>query len=165
MTGEHHPGRLVASLIACLIQGYIALYLFTTSIPGWYSGLKKPHFVPPDIIVFYSIILVFCLLGLTLYSLWNAGLSNHYVQAAVRSFILVLVLVFLWLVAFFFIQEVFFALVVMLMVIAVMLFTLVQILWSSVGSALFLVPCLILMLIFCYANLMIYFINPGLSVL
>jgi tryptophan-rich sensory protein len=164
MKSEHHTGRLIMSLVACLIPGYVALYLFTTSIPNWYSVLKKPDFVPPDLIVFYAIILVFCLLGLTLYTIWNAGLSNRDVRAALLLFMLFMVLYFLWFVAFFYSQAVFLALIVMVMVIATMICLLVQVLWSTVVSALFLVPCLIILLIFCYANFLMVLMNPGLPV-
>jgi tryptophan-rich sensory protein len=164
MKSEHHTGRLIASLVACLIPGYVALYLFTTSIAGWYSGLKKPAFIPPDIIVFYAIILVFSLLGLTLYTMWNADLSNREARAALRLFTLLVCLYFLWFVAFFLLQAAFFALIIIVMVVAVMLSTLVQVLWSTVVSALFLVPSLILVLIFCWANLQIVLMNPGLPV-
>jgi translocator protein len=164
MKSEHHTGRLITSLVACLIPGYVALYLFTSSIPKWYSGLKKPGLVPPDIIVFYAIIVVFCLLGLTLYTIWNAGLSNREVRAALRLFMLFMALYFLWFVAFFYFQAVFLALIILMMVVAVMLCMLVQVLWSAVVSALFLVPCLIIMLIFCYANLLIMLMNPGLPI-
>ncbi|MGB8220726.1 MAG: tryptophan-rich sensory protein [Methanoregula sp.] len=164
MKSEHHTGRLIMSLVACLIPGYVTLYLFTTSIPKWYSGLKKPGFVPPDFIVFYAIILIFCLLGLALYTIWNAGLSNREVRTALRLFILFMVLYFFWFVAFFYFQAVFFALIVMVMVIAVMICMIVQVLWSAVVSAVFLVPCLIMMLIFCFANLQIVLMNPGLPI-
>lgn len=162
MTSEHHTGRLIASLAVCLIPGYVALYLFTTSIPRWYAGLKKPGFVPPDIIVFYAIIIVFCLLGLTLYTIWNAGLTDHEVRTTLVILLFDLVLFFLWFVVFFYLQAVFLALVVMMMVIAATLCTLVQVLSTSVASALFMVPCLIVLLIFCYANLQIFLMNPEL---
>jgi len=162
MTSEHHTGRLIASLAACLIPGYVALYLFTTSIPRWYAGLKKPGFVPPDIIVFYAIIIVFCLLGLTLYTIWNAGLTDHEVRTALLFFLFDLVLFFLWFVVFFYLQAIFLAMVVMVMVIAATLCTLVKVLSTSVRAAFFMVPCLILLLIFCYANLQILSLNPDL---
>jgi len=160
MTNEKPAGRLIASLAICLIPGYVALYLFTTSIPRWYAGLKKPDFVPPDIIVFYAIIIVFCLLGLTLYIIWNAGLADHEVRTALILFMFGLILSLLWFVVFFYIHAVFFALIMMVMVIAVILCTLVQVLRSTVRAALFLVPCLILLLLFCYANLQILLMNP-----
>jgi tryptophan-rich sensory protein len=164
MKKDHYTGRLIASLVACLIPGYVALYLFTTSIPGWYSGLKKPDFVPSDDIVFYAIILIFCLLGLTLYTIWNAGLTHSEVRAAFLLFLFTLTLIVFWFISFFYLQAAFFALIVMLMAIAVMLCTLVQILRSAVNAAIFLVPCLIMMLIICYANLQIVLMNSGLPV-
>ncbi|ABS56601.1 TspO and MBR like protein [Methanoregula boonei 6A8] len=162
MKQDHHTGRLIISLIACLIPGYIALYLFTTSIPGWYSGLKKPGFLPSDLMVFYALILLFCLLGLSLYSIWCAGLDHNEVKAALRFFVFTLTLLMLWFASFFFLQAIFFAFVIMVMVIAMILCTLAQILRSAVTAAFFIVPCLILMIIIGYANLMIVELNAGL---
>jgi tryptophan-rich sensory protein len=164
MKKEHHYGRLIASLVACLIPGYAALYLFTTSIPGWFSGLKKPDFLPSDIIIFYAIILLFCLLGLSLYCIWNAGLSHSEVKASYRLFLVTLIFFVFWFVSFFYLQAAFFSLIIMLMVIAVMLCTLAQSLRSAVNAVFFIVPTLILMLIICYANLQIVLMNAGLPV-
>jgi translocator protein len=163
MTTQNSVGKLIASLVTCLIPGYVALYIFTLSIPRWYSGLKKPDLVPSDLIVFYAIILVFSLLGLTLYTIWNAGLAVHDVRTTLMVFLFSLILFLLWFVVFFYIQAVFFGLIMMVMVIAAILCTLVLVLRSTVSAAFFLIPCLILMLIFCYANLQILIINPGLS--
>jgi translocator protein len=162
MTNKNSAGKLIASLVTCLIPGYVALYIFTLSIPRWYSSLKKPDLVPSDIIVFYAIILMFSLLGLTLYFIWNAGLEDHEVRTAFMVFLFSLVLFLLWFVVFFYLQAVFFGLIMMVMVIAATLCTLVLVLRSTVSAAFFLIPCLILMLIFCYANLQILMLNPGL---
>ena len=164
MKNDHHTGRLIASLIACYIPGYVALYLFTTSIPGWYSGLKKPGFLPSDLIVFYGIILLFGLLGLSLYSLWNAGAGRSEVRVGIQFFLYTLTLLMLWFASFFFLKAPFFALVVMVMVIAMLLCTLAQILRSAVTAAFFIVPTLILLLITCYTNLLIVELNAGLPV-
>ena len=162
MKNDHHVGRLVSSLIACFIPGYVALYLFTYAIPGWYSGLKKPDFLPSDLMLFYGIILLFGLLGLSLYSLWNAGTNHSEVRAGIQFFIYTLTLLMLWFVSFFFLEAAFFALVVMVMVIAMLLCTLAQILRSAVTAAFFMVPTLILLLIICYTNLLIVELNAGL---
>lgn len=164
MANKYHIGRLIASLMACLIPGYIALYLFTTSIPDWYSTLEKPDFVPPDLITFYAIIALFSLLGLTLYTIWNADPSTHEVQLALLLFIFTLFLLVVWFAVFFWLQAVFLGLIVMIMVITGLLCTLAQALRCTVNATFFLVPCLILLLIIGYANLQIYFMNPDLPV-
>ena len=164
MAGNHHIGRLIASLLTCLVPGYFALYCFTTSIPGWYSTLNKPDFVPPDIIIFYAIIAVFCLLGLALYTVWTAGPSDHEIQTAMQFLIFTLVLLMVWFIVFFPFEAVFLGLVVMVMAVAALLCTLMQSLRCTVSSTFFLVPCLILLLIFCIANFQIYLMNPGIPV-
>jgi len=162
MKNDHHLGRLVVSLIACFIPGYVALYLFTSALSGWYSGLKKPGFLPSDLVLFYGIILLFGLLGLSLYCLWNAGTGRSEVRAGIQFFIYTLTLLMLWFVSFFFLEAAFFSLVVMVMVIAMLLCTLAQILRSAVTAAFFIVPVMILLLVICYANLLIVELNAGL---
>ena len=164
MKREHHYGKLIASLLACLIPGYGALYLFTTAIPGWFSSLKKPGFLPSDLMIFYGIILLFCLLGIALYFIWNAGLDHSEVQAAFQLFLFTLALLIFWFISFFYLQAVFFSFIVMIMVTAIMVCTLVQCLRSAVNSAFFIVPCLTLMVIICYANLQVVELNAGLPV-
>ena len=162
MKSGNHTVRLIASLVACLIPGYFALYLFTTSIPGWSSTLKKPDFLPSDLITFYGIILIFCLFGFSLYFIWNAGFNHAEVKNAFNLFLFTLTVFFLWFVAFFYMQSLFFAFVIMIMVNVVMFCTIIQILRSAVKPVFFLVPCFILMLIICYANLQIVLLNSGL---
>lgn len=164
MANDYHIGRLIASLVACLIPGYVALYLFTASIPDWYSTIEKPDFVPPDLITFYAIIAVFCLLGLTLYTIWNAGPANREVQTALVLFFFTLFLLMVWFAVFFWMQAVFLGLILMVMTVTGLLCTLAQALRCTVNATFFLVPCLILLLIICYANLQIYFMNPDLPV-
>jgi len=164
MPAEHHPGRLLASLLICLIPGYAGLYLFTTSIPGWYSGLVKPDILPPDNLFFYAIIAVFGLLGLALYTIWNAGFSNHEVQTAATLFFFTLILLVFWFWVFFSLHAVYLALVVMLLVVAAAICTIAQALMSSVGAVFFLVPCLILLVIACYANYLLVVLNPDLPI-
>jgi tryptophan-rich sensory protein len=162
MKSGNHAIKLIASLVACLIPGYVALYLFTTSIPGWYSTLKKPDFLPSDLIVFYGIILIFSLFGLSLYYIWIAGFKHAEVKAAFNLFLFTLAVFLFWFVAFFYMQALFFAFVIMVMVNVVMVCTIIQILRSAVKPVFFLVPSFILMLIICYANLQIVLLNSGL---
>ena len=164
MQSEHHIGKLLASLIICLIPGYAALYLFTTAIPGWYSGLVKPDFVPSDLIVFYAIIVLFCLLGMALYSIWNVGFSDHEVKTALLIFSFNLILLELWFWAFFSMHAVFVAFIGLIIVVAATICTLAEALMTSVRAVFFLVPCLILLLIACYANYLLIVLNPGLPI-
>jgi len=161
MKHEHHYGRLITSLIACLLPGYVALYLFTTSIPGWYSTLKKPDFVPSDLIVFYGIILLFCLFGISLYLIWSSGIHRPEAKAAFSLFVFTLTILELWFIAFFYLEAAFFAFVIIVMVNVLLFCTIAQTLRAAVKPVFFLVPCLILTLIACYVNLQIVMMNAG----
>ena len=50
----------------------------------------------------------------------------------------------------------------MLLVVAAAICTIAQALMSSVGTVFFLVPCLILLIIACYANYLLVVLNPNL---
>jgi len=127
MPAEHHPGRLLASLLICLIPGYAGLYLFTTSIPGWYSGLVKPDYPAPGQPV---LLCDHC-------RLWPAGTGTLYhlecrlfeprrCRTAATLFFFTLILLVLWFWVFFSLHAVYLALVVMLLVVAAAICTIAQ---------------------------------------
>jgi len=162
MKSDHHFGKLLSSLILCLIPGYAALYVYTESIPGWFSLLNKPGFLPSYTIIFYGIIVLFCLFGLALYAIWMKGVGNSDVSAAFWWFLFSISLLFLWFFIFFYLQVVFFALALIILIDAAVLCTCVLILRSSITPVFFLLPCFIALLIVSYINAQILFMNPDL---
>jgi tryptophan-rich sensory protein len=160
----HTVSDLITSLAVCLIAGYADLYFFTTSIPIWYDVLKKPDFVPPDLIVFYGIIVISFLLGFSLYAIRNAGLKHHEVQLSLYLFLFGLLLNVLWFFIFFGFRSLFFALILMVMLLTVLACTIYQTLRSAIVAVIFLVPYLIVMIVAAYANLLIYLLNPNLPI-
>jgi tryptophan-rich sensory protein len=92
--------RLIASLIICQLAGVIGSVFTTPAISGWYSSLEKPAFNPPNWIFAPVWILLYLLMGVTLYILWQ-NLPKGEAKIALVFFTIQLVLNVLWSVIFF----------------------------------------------------------------
>jgi tryptophan-rich sensory protein len=63
--------RLVISLIIPQLAGLIGSLFTTTNIPGWYAGLNKPWFVPPNWLFAPAWTTLFILMGIALFLAWE----------------------------------------------------------------------------------------------
>ena len=92
--------RLIASLIICQSAGFLGSIFTTPAIPGWYAGLEKPTFNPPNWIFSPVWIFLYLLMGVTLYLLWQ-NLPKIEAKTALAFFAVQLALNILWSVIFF----------------------------------------------------------------
>ena len=92
--------RLIASLIICQSAGFLGSIFTTPAIPGWYAGLEKPTFNPPNWIFSPVWIFLYLLMGVTLYLLWQ-NLPKIEAKTALVFFAVQLALNILWSVIFF----------------------------------------------------------------
>lgn len=93
--------RLVASLLICQAAGGIGALFTTPAISTWYSTLKKPPFQPPNWLFGPAWTVLFILMGIALFLVWNKGLPFSQVRMAVVMFAVQLGLNILWSVLFF----------------------------------------------------------------
>jgi tryptophan-rich sensory protein len=71
------------------------------SITTWYAGLNKPSFNPPNFIFGPVWTILYTLMGIALFIVWDKGLKNKKIGKAVKIFLLQLALNFLWSLVFF----------------------------------------------------------------
>lgn len=57
----------ISSLAICQMAGLIGSFYTAPAIPGWYAGLNKPSFNPPDWVFAPVWITLYLMMGLTLY--------------------------------------------------------------------------------------------------
>jgi tryptophan-rich sensory protein len=93
--------KLVASLGFCFIVAFAGSAVTMPSISAWYSELNKPFFNPPNWIFGPVWTILYILMGIALYLVWNRGLKDKKVGKAVMVFIIQLALNFLWSLFFF----------------------------------------------------------------
>lgn len=63
--------KLIISILICQGAGLIGSIFTAPAIPGWYAGLAKPGFTPPDWIFMPIWIMIFLLMGVSLYLVWE----------------------------------------------------------------------------------------------
>ncbi|MFH1956442.1 MAG: TspO/MBR family protein, partial [Patescibacteria group bacterium] len=63
--------RLIISLALPQLAGLIGSFFTTSAIPIWYASLIKPSFSPPNWIFGPMWILLYILMGISIYLIWN----------------------------------------------------------------------------------------------
>jgi translocator protein len=93
--------RLVASVALCELVGGLGSVFTIPSIATWYAGLAKPAFSPPNWLFGPVWTLLYLLMGVALYLVWERGVRKKGVPVAMGTFGVQLFLNFLWSVLFF----------------------------------------------------------------
>jgi tryptophan-rich sensory protein len=71
------------------------------SVNTWYADLSRPSFTPPDWTFGVVWPILYIMMGISAFMIWNKGFSNRQVKVALGLFILQLVLNGLWTPIFF----------------------------------------------------------------
>jgi len=93
--------KLIFSIFICLFAGFIGSYSTTPAIPTWFATLQKPSFAPPNWVFGPVWTSLYIMMGISLFLVWQKGLENKTVKAAIYLFAGQLVLNALWSVVFF----------------------------------------------------------------
>jgi translocator protein len=93
--------KLVLSILICESAGLIGSIFTNMSLHTWYIALNKPSFNPPNIIFPIVWNILFILMGISLYLIWDKESDNKQKNTAVIFFILQLIFNILWSAAFF----------------------------------------------------------------
>ncbi|MGZ6202907.1 MAG: TspO/MBR family protein, partial [Thermodesulfobacteriota bacterium] len=102
--------KLVASVVLCQIAGVLGSFFTTPAIPTWYKTLNKPFFTPPTWIFSPVWIILFILMGISLFFVWRRP-DHPQFKPAFIFFFMQLILNVLWSVAFFGLKSPFLGLV------------------------------------------------------
>lgn len=102
--------RLIISLATTLAVGFIAGFATAKSIGTWYATLTKPWFNPPNWLFAPVWTLLYILMGIALYLIWQLPASSAR-NTAMIIFFVQLALNFLWSFIFFNMHQVGWALV------------------------------------------------------
>ena len=103
--------RLILSLGICQAAGIVGSIYTLQSVKWWYPTLTKPQFNPPAWVFGPVWTILFILMGLSLYLVWNKGLKKKGVIDGIALFGVQLILNITWSYLFFGIRNPFLALV------------------------------------------------------
>ncbi|MFN4312963.1 MAG: TspO/MBR family protein [Chitinophagaceae bacterium] len=103
------PGTLVLCILLTVGTGALSGYLTGPEIDGWYAGLEKPSFNPPNYIFGPVWTTLYLLMGISLYLVVIR--SSAWKKMAIAAFVVQLVLNFFWSIIFFNLHDTGFALI------------------------------------------------------
>lgn len=116
--------KLIISILLCLIVGFLGSIFTSKSVSTWYSTLNKPSFNPPSWVFAPVWTILFILMGISFYLVWNSGNKN--INLAILFFIIQLVLNVLWSLFFFGMQSPLYALIDIVFLWIMILLTIIQ---------------------------------------
>lgn len=93
--------KLAVSLALCFLAGFVGSIFTTPSIATWYADLTKPSFNPPNWIFGPVWTILYIMMAISFYLVWQKGTKDKIVQTSLFAFILQLVLNVLWSIVFF----------------------------------------------------------------
>lgn len=114
---------LIVFILICQAAGMIGNAFTVDALASWYVYLKKPFFNPPGWLFGAVWAILYTLMGLAAYDIWQQGMENGRVKSALVILVLNLILNILWSVFFFTLKNPGLALgeIVILWAVAVML--------------------------------------------
>jgi translocator protein len=103
--------KFILSLLVPLAVGGFAGWLTSPEITGWYAGLNKPSFNPPNYLFGPVWTALYAMMGIAFFLVWKADADERLKKTAMVLFAVQLVLNFFWSLIFFNAHQVGWALV------------------------------------------------------
>jgi tryptophan-rich sensory protein len=150
---------IVVAIAVCELAGIIGSVFTTPSIPGWYAGIAKPSFNPPNGIFGPVWTLLYALMGLAAYLVYEKGFKRPEVKRALAVFAGQLLLNILWSIVFFGAHMILGAAVVIILLWAMIPATILLFHKISKAAAYLLTPYILWVSFAAVLNVSIYVLN------
>lgn len=150
---------IVVFIIVCELAGLIGSLFTTPSVPGWYAGLIKPAFNPPNWLFGPVWTTLYALMGLAAWLVYDKGVRRAEVKRALFVFVAQLILNVLWSIMFFGAHQILGAFVIIVALWILILGTILRFLKISKAAACLLVPYLLWVGFATVLNASLYILN------
>lgn len=150
--------KLLASIGICLLAGVVGSIFTVSAIPGWYAGLAKPSFAPPNWVFAPVWTTLYVLMGTSLFLVWRKGF-NKKTKSAISIFGIQLALNVLWSLAFFGLKSPIAGFVVIIALWAAIAATIIKFIKIEKPAGLLLTPYIVWVSIAALLNLSIVLLN------
>jgi tryptophan-rich sensory protein len=154
-----HVGKLIVSIIVCQLAGLIGGLWTKEAVRTWYQTIEKPGFTPPGWVFGPVWILLYLLMGIALYLVWQSAAAPTVKTIALAVFGVQLVLNALWSYFFFYSQNPragFIEIVILWIFIVLTIFLFYGI---HKGAAMIMLPYLLWVTFAAYLNYAIWMLN------
>jgi len=150
---------ILVFVLVCELAGIIGSFFTMPSIPGWYAGLAKPPFNPPTWVFAPVWTILYAMMGLSAYLVYEKGPRRKDVRMALAVFAGQLVLNALWSIVFFGAQQILGAAVLIVVLWAMILATIRLFSRISRAAAYLLVPYILWVSFATVLNISLYVLN------
>jgi benzodiazapine receptor len=151
--------KLIFSISICQLAGVMGSIFTSPSIPVWYANLQKPFFGPPNWIFAPVWILLFTLMGISLYLILIENFEDNVVKIGIVIFSFQLILNVSWSFLFFSLQNILFALIEIIILWFAILLTIYQFWKINKKSSYLLIPYLLWVTFAAILNFAIWRLN------
>jgi len=151
--------KLVAAIVVSELAGVVGSFFTAPSIPTWYVTLIKPEFAPPNWVFAPVWTILFLLMGMAAFLVWNKGWERKNVRIALGIFGSQLILNTLWSIIFFGQQNPGLALLEIVLLWLAILATIIAFYKISRPAAYLLVPYILWVSFASYLNYSIWVLN------
>jgi tryptophan-rich sensory protein len=151
--------KLIASIIICQSAGVFGSLFTFEAVPGWYITLEKPFFAPPNWIFAPVWIILYFLMGVSLYIVWEDELKSKIKNVFFVLFGIQLILNTLWSFLFFGLKSPLLGLVDILILDVLVVVTIFYAKRVSKFSAILLIPYMVWIIIASVLNYAILVLN------
>ena len=152
-------GKLVCSVSVCVATGFLGSFATMDSVNTWYADLSRPSFTPPDWAFGVVWPILYVMMGISAFMIWNKGLSSRQVKVALGLFILQLVLNGLWTPIFFGLHMIALALVEIVLLWVAILMTILSFWRISKSATFLLLPYIVWVSFAVVLNAALWFLN------
>lgn len=157
--GPKELSKLVLCIIICQAAGVIGSVFTSSSVSTWYPTLIKPSFTPPGWVIGLVWTVLFTLIGISLFVVWQKGLNLPDVRKAVYIFSAQLGVNVLWSWAFFGLHSPLAGLEVIAVLWILIILTIIKFWPISRRAALLLVPYILWVSFAAFLNFTIWRLN------
>jgi tryptophan-rich sensory protein len=151
--------RLICSIALCLLAGLLGSFVTADSVSTWYAELSRPSFTPPGWAFGVVWPILYVMMGISAFLVWNAGIAKKQVKTALAIFAVHLLLNALWTPIFFGLHMLLLALVEIILLWLALLTTIFYFRKISKPAALLLVPYILWLTFAVTLNAAFYLLN------
>jgi benzodiazapine receptor len=151
-------GILIA-IVICELAGAVGSIFTTPAIPGWYAGLAKPPFNPPNWVFAPVWTILYALMGMAAYLVYEQRAKTGAVRKALAVFGAQLILNALWSIVFFGAHAILGGIVVIVLLWAMILASIWLFAKISKAAAALLVPYILWVSFATVLNISLYALN------
>jgi len=151
--------RILVFVLACELAGVIGSIFTSGSIPGWYAGLAKPLFNPPGWVFAPVWTVLYALMGIAAYLVYEKRQGRKDVGRALTIFASQLGLNVAWSIVFFGAHQILGAVIVIVLLWALILATIWLFSRISRAAAYLLIPYILWVSFASVLNISLYTLN------